>query len=373
MEVDIAIIGGGVAGCTAAIALAKFYNVLLIDKTDKPIKRIGECLAPAAGRILKQFDLLDGLEKAQTQSGQALHLKNIGTKSYWGSDQMQVVDHLRNPDGFGWHLDRQAFEMYLRETAAQRGVTCHWGAKLNDIFYEDFRWYLGTSIEHETDQQTKNFSAKFVIDASGRQSQFARKLGIHRDHFDKLIACWASVTDFEQNKMSTISADESGWWYSASVPGNKRVIAFQTDSDLMAEPIKSSNQFFELAQSNREIAEILERCNGDIELHATVAANSTRLSSVAGQQWVALGDAALSLDPLSSQGMFNAMAGAAQLADLIKEINFINRQDSLRTNQFEKIYTYQMDQIWAHYMKHKQLFYRAETRWKEASFWKRRH
>lgn len=32
MEVDIAIIGGGIAGCTAAIALAKFYNVVLIDK-----------------------------------------------------------------------------------------------------------------------------------------------------------------------------------------------------------------------------------------------------------------------------------------------------------------------------------------------------
>lgn len=374
MEVDIAIIGGGVAGCIAAIALAKFYNVVLVDKLEQPQERIGECLAPASRRILAQLDLLDGLEKASSD-GQSRHLKNMGTISYWGSEKAHIADPLRNPDGFGWHLDRKAFEMYLREAALQRDVHCFWPAALQDVHYENFRWHLNAkTIVDGGKLQTHCFEAKFVIDASGRQSHFARKSGVQRQHFDKLIACWATMTNYEIHQMSTISSDEFGWWYSAPLPGNKRVMALQTDSDLIRHGIiKSSIQFMELAQSNREMAKIIEKNQGEIKFHKTVAANSTRLMQVAGRQWAALGDAAISFDPLSSQGMFNAMASSMQLAELIQELDFIKNPDLFKIKQFETIYTDQTDEIWKHYTRHKQIFYRQEMRWKEALFWQRRH
>jgi flavin-dependent dehydrogenase len=221
---------------------------------------------------------------------------------------------------------------------------------------------------------TYSFAAKFVIDASGRQSYFARKLGIRRQPFDKLIACWATMPNCEQNKMSTISAGELGWWYSAPLPNSRRVIALQTDADLAGrKAIKSSGNFIELAQVNREIAAILARNQGEIELHQTVAANSTRLNQVAGRQWAALGDAAMSFDPLSSQGMFNAMAGALQLTELLIGSGTMENPDLAHMRQFQTAYTHQADQIWAHYIMHKKMFYRQEMRWKDADFWKRRH
>lgn len=374
-EVDIVIIGGGVAGCMAAIALAESYSVLLIDKLNEPIERIGECLAPAARRILKRLDLLDDFKKKYVTKEDNLHLKNIGTQSYWGSEQLHVVDHLRNPDGFGWHLNRKAFEDYLREAAMLRGVNCLWSVKLHDSHYENLRWHItAKSADEILSPRTHNINANFVIDASGRQSHFARRLGVQREHFDKLIACWATLPNNEPNKMSTISASKLGWWYSAPLPNNKRVLALQTDSDLIDRVvIKSSDQFIELAQANPEMARILERNQGGIKFHGIVPANSTRLNQVVGQQWVALGDAAMSFDPLSSQGMFNAMASSLQLADLLKESGLIKNLDSTRMNQFRTIYTHQMDQIWKHYLKHKSIFYREEMRWKDSDFWKRRH
>jgi flavin-dependent dehydrogenase len=374
-EADIAIVGGGVAGCTAAMALAQSYSVVLIDKLAQPIERIGECLAPASRRILKKLNLLEGLERNTFDAGKKAHLTNNGTQSYWGSDQLHVVDPMRNPDGFGWHLDRRAFELYLREAALQRGVVCHWDSKLQNSYYENYHWHITARSTGEiSDQKTYTIKAKFVIDASGRQSNFARQQGIERTHFDKLIACWATLPNNEQNKMSTILATESGWWYSAPLPNNKRVIALQTDSDLInREVIKNASQFIELAKVSREMAKILEKNPGEIEFHGIVAANSTRLNQVAGRQWAALGDAAMSFDPLSSQGMFNAMAGALQLSELIVESGVIPEPDSIKMEQLQLNYMYQMDQVWDYYLKHKSIFYREERRWKDSVFWKRRH
>jgi flavin-dependent dehydrogenase len=41
-----------------------------------------------------------------------------------------------------------------------------------------------------------------------------------------------------------------------------------------------------------------------------VDASAARLSEAAGENWIAVGDAATSLDPISSQGLFNALSSA---------------------------------------------------------------
>ena len=93
IETEIVIIGAGIAGCIAAMALAPSHQVVLIDKLDTPLDRIGECWPEAASRILKKLKLLDDFEKTihksqYEQSNQNLHLINKGTQSYWGSDEV---------------------------------------------------------------------------------------------------------------------------------------------------------------------------------------------------------------------------------------------------------------------------------------------
>jgi len=158
------------------------------------------------------------------------------------------------------------------------------------------------------------------------------------------------------------------------VPNNKRVLAFHTDPDLIdRNAMQGDGSFLALAQSNPVISAILERSGDNIELHGIVAANSSCLQQVTGQQWAALGDAAISFDPLSSQGMFNAMASALQLKALIKKFNLVNKLDKQKMQQFETAYTQQINHIWLHYLNHKSIFYQQEMRWKNSPFWKRRH
>jgi len=360
IKTDILIIGGGIAGCIAAISLADTLHVTLVDKLAKPRDRIGESLAPASNRILKELDLLSDMEALTG----VLFKKNLGMQSYWGSDQVHLVDHLRNPDGFVKSLNRKAFENYLRESAQKRGVKCLWGAKLYNSTYEDLTWNV--QIQPNNEMQTQSIAASFVLDASGRQSHFARSLGIRRHVEDQLIACWITLPNTEVNTMSTISASENGWWYSAVAPGNKRIVAFHTDSDLIDKgELKTKESFLRLTNGNKQISELLKGKESAIQFQGTVAANSTKLEQVAGQKWAALGDAALSFDPLSSQGMFNAMANAMQFKKLLLQFGF--------TDQLPKFFIHQLDQIWLHYLKHKRIFYQTETRWKTSEFWSRRH
>lgn len=367
IETDILIIGGGIAGCIAAIALIDTHTVTLIDKLAHSRERIGESLAPAAQRILKELKLLDGVQSHQEE----LYIQNLGMQSYWGSDQVHIVDHLRNPDGLSKSLNRKAFEEFLRKSAMERGVQCIWPTKLHSSSFEANQWLVTTKTD---DHKEQHIHAKFVIDATGRQSHFARSLGIKRFHIDKLIACWLMLPNTEVNKMSTITATENGWWYSAVIPQNKRVIAFQTDSDLVdRNTFRDLNSFLEFSKGNTQITTILENNKESIQFQGTVAANSTRLEQVVGKQWAALGDAAISFDPLSSQGMFHAMANAMQLKELLVESDSVHTPNSSKEAHFQKKYTQQLDAIWDQYLHHKNVFYSAETRWKESPFWKRRH
>ncbi|MCG7502118.1 tryptophan 7-halogenase [Tenacibaculum sp. Mcav3-52] len=367
---DILIIGGGIAGCIAAISLVNHYNVTLLDKLVEPVDRIGESLAPAAQRILKELDLLENESEAIKQT---IFRNNLGMQSYWGNSQLQIVDHMRNPDGFSRSLDRKNFEVYLRNVAAKRGVNCIWGTRLSNSSYENNYWKITTKSDDLKNRTTHTIHAKFVIDATGRQSHFTKSLGIQRTSYDKLISCWMSLPNTQENTMSTIVANELGWWYSAVVPDNKRVIAFQTDPDLVdRNTFKHVNTFLSFAKEHKLIQPLIEGNETTVNFHGTVSANSTRLEQVTGKQWGALGDAAMSFDPLSSQGMFNAMANAMQLQKLLIKYDFIKDLDSTKEGKFNILYENQLQQVWNHYLKHKNFFYSTETRWKEAPFWKRR-
>ncbi len=369
-KTDILIIGGGIAGCIAAISLVKHYNVTLIDKQVTPTDRIGESLAPAAQRILKKLDIL---ENEPDYVKRELFSNNMGMQSYWGSDQLRIVDHLRNPDGAPLSLNRKKFEIYLRKIALERGVQCLWGIKFFNSIYENNYWKIRVKNNDLKNQIVDTIYANFVIDASGRQSHFTKSLGIKRVQYDKLISCWLSLPNTETNTMNTIVADELGWWYSAVLPNNIRILSFQTDADLIDKStFKKSTSFLALIKKNKRMYSLVENKEKSITFHGVVSANSTYLNKAVGKQWVALGDAAISFDPLSSQGMFNAMANAMQLTELLTSFNFINDLDTTKIKQFNNEYSNQIAQVWKHYLQHKNIFYSAETRWKSAPFWKRR-
>jgi flavin-dependent dehydrogenase len=355
LQADVVVLGGGPAGSTFALNLAPFARVLVIDRRVAPGSRIGECLPAAAFRLLRDM----GLEQAFQQHG---HLACHVSRSTWGGATLVEQDAMRNLDGHGWHLDRDRFDAWLLDVAQERGAAVLRETKLAAACRTGDAW----RIELERQGRPLQVEARFVVDASGRNSSFARQAGATRIAGDKLVCGWIFGT--EGGGASELHAEADGWWYTSPLPGGRRLLAFYTDADLPAASSAHSAEGL-IARACRvpDVRRLLEaqgfRAGAD---HGFCAANGAALGPAYGDGWLAVGDAALAFDPLSSQGLFNALytglAGAAAAHGHLQ-----GEQDALHG------YRAELGRIREAYLAHLDTWYGQENRWPDSPFWRRRH
>jgi hypothetical protein len=78
---------------------------------------------------------------------------------------------------------------------------------------------------------------------------------------DRLVCGWAYGSAFLIGRgvgLTAVEAVEDGWWYTAPVPGGRRVLAFLTNADLPAARIAhDSVRLIECVDAAREIRAIL--------------------------------------------------------------------------------------------------------------------
>ena len=184
------------------------------------------------------------------------------------------------------------------------------------------------------------------------------------------MCLWLSGRDQydEAAGLTFLEAVENGWWYSAPLPDKRRAVGFHTDSDLLPDSIdRTPAKFLMHAAKTIELSSLLRRTGFQPDgPPATICANSAKLETCAGKGWLAIGDAALSLDPLSSQGLFNSLFGAlagAEAAD-----RYLAGHNSAPAE-----YGQLMDRIHLNYRRNLAFCYQLEKRWPASPFWKRRH
>ena len=174
-----------------------------------------------------------------------------------------------------------------------RGMGDHWWARLADP--------PGTTVR-----------ARAIVDATGRAARIARSQGARRRRLDRLVAAyWMLAARGEPDRDCTtlVEAVAEGWWYTTPVPGARRVVAFLTDSDLLpGRHARTARDWRERVVRAPHISETL--AGQGCPLHGNpliVDAGVAHLEQPAGGAWVAAGDAAVSFDPLSSQGILTAL------------------------------------------------------------------
>ncbi len=273
---------------------------------------------------------------------------------------------MRDPDGHGWHLDRARFEQWLREAARARGAALIAPASVEQLFHDGRRW----EAQLKTAAGRCAVTARLIIDAGGRTAPVARQQGARVQTSDRLIGAWVSGRDerSSQRGITYVEAVEDGWWYTAPVPGRQRILAFHTDADLpTARVVTRRDKLLAHAASVKELSALLGHVGFVPEGQSRrTAAHSAMLEPSAHAAWLAAGDAAISFDPLSSQGLLNALftgLAAAEAAD--RDLN----GDALSLAGYGQL----IRGIEHAYRDHLCSAYAAEKRWPQAPFWRRRH
>ena len=297
---DVLVVGAGPAGATAALNLAPYRNVLLVDTNREPGRRVGESLVPAAGRLLSDMGLFDSFRKLPLSPWYA-------NAAVWETDRPEETDLLRGPDGHGWHLDRPEFERFLHDAARKRGAEVLTPACLAAIRREP----EGFCATLRTDSGLIEVETRFVIDAGGRNSPVGRKLGGRRKTDLPLLSLgvFGRVSRPQAGAGTTfIEAAEDGWWYTAPLPQQRRVLAFHTDaSNTAAAQARTCDGLMDKMAQTTELARLMSEAGFNPDWHFMSPASGSVLDPCAGDDWLATGDAALTFDPLSSQGLLNAL------------------------------------------------------------------
>ncbi|HEX2205612.1 MAG TPA: FAD-dependent oxidoreductase, partial [Longimicrobium sp.] len=222
--VDVAVAGGGPGGCAAALALrahAPGLRVALAEGSAYGGERVGETLSPPGRDVLEHL----GVWEAFQAQG---HHPAYGTAAAWGAPAAHENEFLFHVRQVGWHLDRGAFDGMLCAQAEARGVRVLRETRVLDAAREGEGWTLSLSTG-------ATLRARFLVDATGAGAALARRGGGARSLARDRLAGF--VRFFRQPggggpPHTLVEAFADGWWYTAPLPGGRRVAACMTDTDL---------------------------------------------------------------------------------------------------------------------------------------------
>jgi flavin-dependent dehydrogenase len=318
-ECDVLVVGGGPAGSTIAALLAREgRNVVLLEKAHHPRFHIGESRLPGNVELFEQLGVREQVEK--------IGMPKFGIEFVPPDlDYCSYVDFSEGWDpskDSAWQVRRSELDELLFRNAAKLGALTLEGATVRAVDFDD----AGATVQAVLDDgASRTWRARFVVDASGRDTVLANKFKSKKKNPDHnstaLFGHFRNARRLEGKREGNISICwfEHGWfWFIPLADGTTSVGAVCWAYYLKARDKPLKDYFFDTIALCPELHDRLKDATlVDDAVHATgnFAYSSTHAT---GDRYLMVGDAFTFIDPMFSSGVFLAMQSAFDGAKLVQ-------------------------------------------------------
>ncbi|WP_078899925.1 NAD(P)/FAD-dependent oxidoreductase [Streptomyces sp. SBT349] len=312
-SVDVAVVGGSIAGCAIAIRFSQMgYRVAVFEKkamTEQSYKQLcTHFVQPHTVPLLAEFGLDHLREPAWSVTTKAVFVTPGGVvETPGGYDPEQ-------PDSYALNLERRVLDPAIREAARQQGVRYLDATSVESLEEDESGWTLDTRDR----TGTQRFRARLVVAADGNRSRLAGLLG--------------NPAESRPNERAALF----GYFTGIEAPAGNRSVFIMNDRDLACSYplVDGRTELVLFAEKSRvegwrgpdgRLQEFLKYFDGLAEApsvtHAVPESPLLGYSDYPSQirqpvhgSVPFVGDAALSLDPMSGVGCGFALLSADLLA-----------------------------------------------------------
>jgi len=165
---------------------------------------------------------------------------------------------------------------------------------------------------------------------------------------------------------SAVLSVEDGWMWMAALADGRRYLQLTVDVASAELPRKKAlgNYCSARFRAVEAAAPFLRDAEPVGEPHARTS--TAVLNEVAaGDDWIRVGDAAMAVDPLSGNGIFQALSSALQAPAVVATL----RHDPSRGGLARQFHTGRIEHLFFRFARIGRDFYAQETRWPQAPFW----
>lgn len=325
-DYDVAVIGAGPAGSSAATRLAAVgLKVVVIEKETFPRFRIGESLLPHGNELLRETGVWSKIENAGfiPKYGASFHLAD-------GSADKEVVFANGLVPGLDrtFQVERARFDALLLDHARETGAEVRTGVTVRSVASDEQGHTL--TLESPVGENASasapvtTLTTRWVVDAGGRDLFFQNELKRELDPsvFPKRVAIYSHFHHVARaggmaGGHTVVVRLAGGWFWIIPIDAQRTSVGLVTTSDAMRAAHLSPADFFNQAvASSSKLRELMAGASPVMSFHVTADYSYFR-RELAGERFILAGDAGGFFDPIFSSGVYMACYSAKLAAALI--------------------------------------------------------
>ena len=337
-DYDVVIIGGAFSGAATGLMIKRKYpaaRVLVIEKNAAFDRKVGESTTEVSSCYMTRILGLTNYLGHEQLAKQGLRMWFCNSTEQRFDDCVEIGPRY-NARVQTFQVDRAKLDSHLLKCAVEAGCELLRPAKVGKI---ELNGSNGQTVDVDPGQ--RSLRARWLVDASGRTTLLARKLGHYRPNLEHPInAVWARFTgvkdwdsyDWREKFRDYMDACRTarswatnhlmghGWWcwiiplrggdVSAGIVYDSRIfqlpeganIAERLHAHILANPV------------GREVFRDARAIEGDLHAFSALPYYGEK---VCGDGWACVGDAAGFIDPLYSPGLDFCSYTSNYVADFV--------------------------------------------------------